>query len=166
MSEVKKYKESVTQVAEPFVHYHTQEETYNKKNTPKELNKNKPPKANEMELIHLSRTGLPKTAFTNLAQQLRISMEALSSLLHISHRTFQRKSDTDVLGVHVSEQALVISEVVAKAEEVLGTEELSQKWIHSEIAALNFKKPIDLLDTSFGARLILKTLGRLEHGIY
>jgi len=120
----------------------------------------------DIDLIHLTRTGLPKSVVTNLSAVLGISMEKMSSLLHVSHRTIQRKGDHELLNVYSSEQILEIASVVSRGIEVLGTIENFTKWLHKEIRVLNNKKPIDFLDTSFGAQLVKDILGRIEHGIY
>lgn len=121
---------------------------------------------NEMDLILLSRSGLPKKTLDSLSKRLGVTMERLSALLHISHRTLQRKSSTESLSVHVSEQILAIAEVIRRGIEVLGSSDNLEQWLHSELPSLDNKKPIDLMDTSFGTHLLLKTLGRIEHGVY
>lgn len=120
----------------------------------------------DIDLIHITRTGLPKSVVTTVSAVLGISMEKMSSLLHVSHRTIQRKEDHELLNVYSTEQILEIAEVISRGIEVLGTIEAFTKWLQSEIRVLNNKKPIDFLDTSFGAKLIKDVLGRIEHGIY
>ena len=121
---------------------------------------------NEMDLILLTRSGLPKKTLDALSKRLNISMERLSQLLHISLRTLQRKAPGEHLSVHVSEQILAIAEVIRRGIEVLGDESQLEIWLHSELPALSDRKPIDLMDTSFGTQLLLKILGRIEHGVY
>ena len=122
--------------------------------------------SNEMDLVNVTRVGLPKKSLDALAQKLGISMERMSALLHISHRTLQRKSPSDHLSVHVSEQILSIAEVVRKGIEVFEDEEELEEWLHASISSLDYKKPIDLMDTTFGTRILIKILGRIEHGVY
>lgn len=124
------------------------------------------PIKNDFDLIEITRKGLPKSVVISLSKILGISMEKMSGLLHISHRTIQRKSNTDLLNVYSTEQVLEIAEVISKGIEVLGTLENFTAWLHSDIRFLNYKKPINFLDTSFGANMILNTLGRIEHGVY
>lgn len=121
---------------------------------------------NDLDLIDLSRKGLPKSVLQVLSNVLSISMEQMSQLLHVSHRTLQRKSDTDLLSVYPSEQILEIAEVISRGIEVLGSLDTFTAWLHSEVQHLNYKKPIDYLDTSFGTNLIKDTLGRIEYGVY
>lgn len=122
---------------------------------------------NEMDLVDVTRVGLPKKSLDTLAKKLGVSMERMSALLHISHRTIQRKSPTDHLSVHVSEQILSIAEVVRKGLEVFEDDEQElEEWLHGPISSLDYKKPIDLMDTTFGTRILIKILGRIEHGVY
>ena len=120
----------------------------------------------DFDLIEITRKGLPKSVVTTLSSILGISMEQMSNLIHVSHRTIQRKSDTDLLNVYSTEQILEIAEVISRGIDVLGTLESFTSWLHSEIRHLNYQKPIQFLDTSFGTSLIKDTLGRIEYGVY
>jgi len=121
---------------------------------------------NELDLIQVTRNGLPKSVLITLSSILSISMEKMSNLLHISHRTIQRKSNTELLNIYSTEQVLEIADVVSRGIDVLGSIDAFTKWLHSELRALNYKSPLDYLDTSFGAQLVKDLLGRLEHGVH
>lgn len=121
---------------------------------------------NDIDLIEITRKGLPKSVLQTLSGVLSISMEQMSHLLHISHRTLQRKSDTDLLNVYSTEQILEIAEVISRGIEVLGSIDVFTSWLHSDVRHLNYKKPIHYLDTSFGTTLVKDTLGRIEYGVY
>ncbi len=121
---------------------------------------------NDFDLIEITRKGLPKSVLQTVSKVLSISMEQMSQLLHISHRTIQRKSSKDLLNVYSTEQVLEIAEVISKGIEVLGSIEAFSSWLHSEVRNLNYKKPIEFLDTSFGTKLIKETLGRIAYGVY
>jgi putative toxin-antitoxin system antitoxin component (TIGR02293 family) len=120
----------------------------------------------DADLINLSRSGVKKSSLKSLSNYLGISMDKMSSLMHSSHRNIQRKDDNELLDVYKSEQVIEVAQVVSKALDIFGSKENMQQWLHSDIIALGNKKPIDLLDTSFGIRMIYKVLGRLEHGVY
>jgi putative toxin-antitoxin system antitoxin component (TIGR02293 family) len=120
----------------------------------------------DLDLIAIARAGLPKRTLNAIATKLNISMEKLSTLLHISHRTLQRKSASDHLSVHVSEQILSIAEVIRRGIEVLGDNRSLEVWLQEELTSLGDRKPIDLLDTTFGTQMVLRILGRIEHGVY
>ncbi len=120
----------------------------------------------DLDLINLSRSGVKKSSLKSLSNYLGISMDKMSSLMHTSYRNIQRKDDNELLDVYKSEQVIEVAQVVSKGLDIFGSKENMQQWLHSDIIALGNKKPIDLLDTSFGIRMIYKVLGRLEHGVY
>jgi len=120
----------------------------------------------DIDLIHITRRGLPKSVVITVSLVLGISMEKMSSLLHVSHRTIQRKSNDELLNVYSTEQILEIADVISRGIEVLGTIENFSRWLHEEIRSLNNKKPLDFLDTTFGTRLIKDILGKIAHGVY
>ncbi|MCK5400759.1 MAG: DUF2384 domain-containing protein [Flavobacteriaceae bacterium] len=122
--------------------------------------------SSDLDLIKITRKGLPKSVVITLINILGISMEQMSNLIHVSHRTIQRKSDSDLLNVYSTEQVLEIAQVISKGIEVLGTLDAFTSWLHSEVRHLNYQKPINFLDTSFGTNLILNILGRIEYGVY
>lgn len=124
------------------------------------------PSFDDMDLIRLSRNGVRKSSLKPLSQYLGITMDKMSALLHTSHRNIQRKDDNELLDVYKSERVIEITQVISKGLELFGTADNLQQWLHSTILSLGGKKPIDLLDTSFGVRMILKLLGRIEHGVY
>jgi putative toxin-antitoxin system antitoxin component (TIGR02293 family) len=120
----------------------------------------------DADLVDLSRNGVRKSSLRSLSDYLGITMEALSGILHTSHRNIQRKDDNELLDVYKSEQAIEIAQVISKCLDIFGTKENMQQWLSSSVIALGGKKPIDLLDTSFGIRMINTVLSRLEHGVY
>jgi putative toxin-antitoxin system antitoxin component (TIGR02293 family) len=120
----------------------------------------------EIDLIGLSRSGIRKSSLKSLSGYLGITMDEMSSLLHTSHRTIQRKEDDELLDVFKSEQAIELAQIVGKGIEVFGSKDNFQQWLHSGLIALSGKKPIDFLDTSFGIRMLYRLLGRIEHGVY
>jgi len=119
-----------------------------------------------LDKIAIARGGVSRQSLDRVAAYLGISLEGLSLLLHISYRTILRKKKDDFMGVYISQQVLALAEVVSKGIEVMESEEDFKTWIHSELPGLEGKRPLDYLDTSFGATMLLKILGRIEHGVY
>ena len=120
----------------------------------------------DIDLIEIVRKGLPKSVVVTISSILGISMEKMSNLIHISHRTIQRKENHELLNVYSTEQILEIAQVISRGIEVMGTIDSFVSWLHKDIRSLNYKKPLDFLDTSFGTRLIKDILGRIEHGVH
>lgn len=119
----------------------------------------------DIDLITITRKGLPKSVVYSLCDVLGISMERLSDLMHISHRTLQRKADDDLLTVSSTEQLFEIADLVSKGIEVFDTLENFRKWLHSTPYIFNSQKPLDFLDTRFGIQYVKNIIGRIAHGI-
>ena len=90
----------------------------------------------------------------------------MSQLLHISTRTYQRIKEEDALDIFTSEQAIEMALVLEKAQQVFETDSQVKQWLHNPSLAFGNIPPIDLLDTRFGVKMLMNTLGRIEHGIY
>jgi putative toxin-antitoxin system antitoxin component (TIGR02293 family) len=56
--------------------------------------------------------------------------------------------------------------ILAKATRVLGSQEEAEQWLKRPAIGLNRRRPIDLLTTRVGAKLVEIYLGRLEYGVY
>ena len=120
---------------------------------------------NEMDLYELSRNGLPKMALIHLIKNLNFTLKAMVSLLHITERTLQRKSDMELLDLITSEQILQVAQVYGRGNSVFESQENFKKWLTLENHALDTKRPIDLLTSRYGAQMVLDELGRIEYGI-
>jgi len=120
----------------------------------------------EMDLYELSAAGLPKRALTNLSAKLDLPLRAMAQLLRLGERTIQRKKEQDLLDTDASEQVLQIAVVYATGAALFGSIETFQRWMTAENIALGGKKPLNLLPSRYGARLILDILGRIETGVY
>jgi putative toxin-antitoxin system antitoxin component (TIGR02293 family) len=119
----------------------------------------------DIDLITVTRKGLPKSVVYSICEVLGISMDRLSDLLHISHRTLQRKADDDLLGVSASEQLFEIAEMVSEGIDVFETLEVFRNWLHSRPYIFKGQQPLDFLDTRFGIQYVKNVLGRIAHGI-
>lgn len=119
----------------------------------------------DIDLITITRKGLPKSVVYSICEVLGISMDKLSDLLHISHRTLQRKADDDLLGVSSTEQLFEIAELVSEGIDVFNTLDNFRSWLHSTPYIFNNQKPLDFLDTRFGIQYVKNIIGRIAHGI-
>ena len=119
-----------------------------------------------LDLIELSRHGLPKSALISLAKEFGITLEDFSKMLHISSRTLQRKSMDDFMNPYISEHVLLLAELFSRGVEVIGSVETFRSWIQIKHRSLDFNRPLDLMDTGVGVYMIISVLGRIEHGVY
>lgn len=118
------------------------------------------------DLIALGDQGLTKNALTHLATFLNLSLTQIAQLVSISERTLQRYSSTQKLNRNISEHILHIAEVAAKGMDVFEDQDRFLSWLNHPNTALANKTPLNLLKSRFGIDLLLKELGKLEHGIF
>ena len=98
-----------------------------------------------------------------IKQVLILSKMTIQELIHfipISIDTYKRKSD---FNPNVTEKILEIEEVYRKGIDAFG--ESFHQWMNTENITLGRVMPKTLLINSFGIRLLLDEIGRLEHGV-
>jgi putative toxin-antitoxin system antitoxin component (TIGR02293 family) len=123
----------------------------------------------DMDAHELLNQGLPKAALSSLVDKLRvIEVSEASVALGMSLRTFQRHKSTPVelLDVQQSGRAWKFAEILAKATRVLGSQEDAEHWLGRPAIGLDQQRPIDLLTTPAGVKLVEDYLGRLEYNVY
>lgn len=117
-------------------------------------------------LLQLARKGVSKKSVTNLSKIGELPLKTLASLLPVTERTLQRYTDEDRLSPDVSEHIILITKVLFRAEEVLGSMSKARQWLKTPSVALGNEPPLSFLDTVFGAQLVMDELGRVESGVY
>jgi len=122
--------------------------------------------SSQFDLIELGNRGIPKKGLLHLAAYLSLPVSRMADLLPVTERTLQRYSPRQRLARVVSEHILQIAEVAAMGVEVFGDRDRFLAWLRHPNAALGDTQPISLLDSRFGAAMVLDQLGRIEHGVY
>jgi putative toxin-antitoxin system antitoxin component (TIGR02293 family) len=109
--------------------------------------------------------GVPVGALSELARREALSPDDLDRLI-IPRRTLaHRKAKDQPLNRAESERALRVASLTALAEETFVNREKAQAWLRRPTSALGGSRPIDLLDSEPGARLVEQLLYRIGHGI-
>ncbi len=93
-------------------------------------------------------------------------MKEIAKIIALSDRQLARYTDDKILRTDISAHLIQIVELYKFGYEVFEDETNFKVWMHSEISALAYQKPIDLLDTPFGIHNVKIILGRLEYGVY
>lgn len=119
----------------------------------------------EAALIALTRKGLPGHSIDSLAEVLDITIVELSRYLHVSARTLMRHREK-VLDKHLSDHVITVGTVVARSTELFQSRETAAQWLKTPAVSLGNARPLDLLDTTAGANMVLNLLGRIEHGVF
>ena len=121
---------------------------------------------NDNDFIEVIREGIPKEAMNNLMALAEISLQEMSDITHISDRTLRRYESKDKLPQEQSERVIELAKLYSRGSEVFGGLSNFKEWMSSKLMPLGGKKPKEFLDTSLGIDLLMKELGRIEHGIF
>ena len=113
--------------------------------------------------------GIPAEAMARLfASVLSLSSGLLLATIGVSERSFARRKAAPKtrLPVDESERLWRFAEVLAHATRVFGSQADAEQWLDRPAIGLDHRKPIDLLRTHPGTRLVSEYLSRIEHGVY
>ena len=114
--------------------------------------------------------GLPGAALMYLVDNLVTlrSPASIEKAVGMSLRTFQRRkgAPTKPLSQEQSSRTWKFAEILAKATAVLGSQEEAERWLEHPATGLDQHRPIDLLVTSAGMKIVEDFLERLEYGVY
>ena len=125
--------------------------------------------ATEEDAHELVLRGSPAEAMTKLfATVLSLSSSVLLATIGVSQRSFARRKAAPKarLPVDESERLWRFAEVLAHATRVFGSQAEAEQWMERPAIGLDHRKPIDLLRTHPGTRLVSEYLMRIEHGVY
>ncbi len=120
----------------------------------------------EFDLAAAAVAGLPAEAATRVVKEGLLTADELYGLV-IPRRTLERRHDAgQPLTVVESDRLLRAVRVVVRAVEALDSAEKAQRWLRTPNRALRGERPISLLETDIGARMVERVLGRIEHGVH
>jgi putative toxin-antitoxin system antitoxin component (TIGR02293 family) len=121
-----------------------------------------------LEVHDLVTQGLAVEKARELMESFRyIDRETVLKTMGISERTLQRARAADEpLDSNASDRTLRLAAVTEQAIEVLGSQDAAERWLATPALGLNRRRPIDLLQSSEGAKLVKTLLTRMDHGVY
>lgn len=113
--------------------------------------------------------GIPAEAMAKLfAGVLSLSANVLLTAIGVSERSFARRKAAPKMRLPADEGERLwrFAEVLAHATRVFGSQGGAEHWLDRPAIGLDHRKPIDLLRTHPGTRLVSEYLTRIEHGVY
>lgn len=126
--------------------------------------------SSRLEVHELILHGLPAAALRHLVEGIEFLRQpaSMEKALGISLRTFQRHRDapTRPLSQEQSGRVWEFAEILEKATSVLGSKQNAEGWLARPATALEQRRPLDLLPTPEGRRLVEELLERMEFGVY
>jgi putative toxin-antitoxin system antitoxin component (TIGR02293 family) len=123
----------------------------------------------ELDAHELLHRGLPRGALTKLVDNLLvIHADEASEAIGVSLRTLQRHKSAPAAPLDVQQSGRVwkFAEILARTTRVLGSQDEAEQWLRRPAIGLDQERPIDLLTTPAGVKLVEDYLGRLEYDVY
>ncbi len=120
----------------------------------------------ELDLVAVIGGGLPTRAVDEVLRSGLFQPGELYALVLPRRTLAHRKGRRQPLSVEQSDRLARVVRVAERAEEVLGAREKAGRWLRKANRALQQRRPLDLLESDVGARLVERVLGRIEHGVY
>ena len=119
----------------------------------------------DLDLADVIRSGLPVKAVENVVKTGALRAAELHALV-IPRRTLaHRKRRWGRLSGEQSDRLARVVRVVTSAEEAIGDSAKAARWLRKPNRALQGRRPLDLLVSDVGARLVERELGHIEHGL-
>jgi putative toxin-antitoxin system antitoxin component (TIGR02293 family) len=120
----------------------------------------------DLDLVEAIRRGLPMRVVDAALASGLIDQTELFELVVPRRTLTHRREKRQGLTPDQSDRLLRVVRVVLRAEEALADREKAHRWLRKPNRALAGHRPIDLLASDVGARMVERVLGRLEHGVY
>jgi putative toxin-antitoxin system antitoxin component (TIGR02293 family) len=120
----------------------------------------------DLELAELIHEGLPTRSVDAVLRGGMLDASELHDLVVPRRTLAHRKEKRQSLTPEQSDRLTRVVRVFVRAEEALGAAEKAARWMRKENRALGGRRPMDLLESDVGARMVERVLGRIEHGVY
>lgn len=123
-------------------------------------------KPSATELIDSLRKGLAYEELEALQEGLEVPLNRVAELLDMSKATLQRRRNAGVLTVAESDRVVRYARLLARAVEVMESEEAARAWLGAPQFGLGGEEPLEYARTEVGAREVEDLLGRIDAGVY
>lgn len=120
-----------------------------------------------LDWIPVIRGKLPASMVESVTAATGLSRAELLRSLGLAERTIaRRKKEDGLLSQDETEKLVRFARMTVRASEVFEDDEAALDWLRAPNASLDGYRPLDMLDTEIGARVVADTLGRIEHGVF
>ncbi len=120
----------------------------------------------DLDLVAAIQRGLPTGAVEEVLRSGLFEPSEVYELVVARRTLAHRKEKRQPLSPEQSDRLARVVRVAERAEEALGNREKAARWLRKPNRSIQGKRPIDLLKSDIGARMVERALGRIEHGVY
>lgn len=120
----------------------------------------------DLDLVDAIQGGLPTGAVDEVLRSGLFQPAELYQIVVPRRTLAHRKEKRQPLSPEQSDRLARLVRLAERAEEALGDRERAAHWLRQPNRALQHKRPLDLLESDLGARMVERALGRIEHGVY
>lgn len=117
-----------------------------------------------LQLERSVRQGLTYKTIDSLVHSNQLTPTEVSEF--IPARTLARRKREGRLSANESDIIARLARLIAHTEEVFGNKEKAHIWLRTPNRALEGERPLNLLHSDIGCRLVEGVLGRIEHGVH
>jgi putative toxin-antitoxin system antitoxin component (TIGR02293 family) len=119
----------------------------------------------EFDLAEIVENGLPTESLALLKQQ-GLSFTEISEIV-ISPRTLKhRRARGEHLSHEETDRMVRVARIVALADDIFGDHSKALLWLRTEDDRIGGRRPLSMLQTDAGGRLIESMLWQIDEGIY
>lgn len=93
-----------------------------------------------------------------------VTDEEIANLIIKPRTLSHRKEKRQKLTVEESDRAARVARVMALAENAFANQDKANRWLHKNLNSLDGRRPIDLVRTAAGARIVEDILARIAWG--
>ncbi|MBI4545378.1 MAG: DUF2384 domain-containing protein [Gemmatimonadetes bacterium] len=120
----------------------------------------------DLDLAEAIREGLSFQALDHVLDSDDLEPAEAYELVGSRRTLMRKKKQRKNLSPAESDRLARVVRIIARAEEALGERDKAYRWLRKANRSLAGRRPLDLLDSDAGARMVERVLGRIEHGIY
>ncbi len=120
----------------------------------------------DLDLVAAIQRGLPTGAVEEVLRSGLFQPGEVYELVVARRTLAHRKEKRQPLSPEQSDRLARVVRVADRAEEALGDREKAARWLRKPNRSIQRRRPIDLLESDIGTRVVERALGRIEHGVY
>ena len=115
-------------------------------------------------VIEATRQGLPVSGIEELLKSGRLTLAEVDRIV-LPRKTLSHRRKIGRLTPEQSDRLVRVVRVLAAAEETFGSQDKASRWLRRPTKVLEGEAPLELLDTTEGAREVEDLLHRIDHGL-